>query len=205
MTLMLCAHLTLAQSAGVPAASEKEAVVKNSTSTQWGPPYPFTEDDIRQKLVQVLRVPANDLSKEKIEDIFDMKMLNSDRLLPESLNGGKWYNVYSKTSVDWYFVVGVVVLPKKTNFTFTWWNYSRTPDPYVVPMCLNILPLLKDIEVLKLGWVERLPDPLWKPDHGPSPRHEFFRGKDEWLHVDYVFKTNCLTALTFGVNTTNGN
>ncbi|WP_156479893.1 hypothetical protein [Collimonas pratensis] len=204
---LLLAHpnIVYAQAIGTQVEPEEKVIVQNSPLKQWGPPYPFTPDELRQKLMQVLRIQENDLSKEKIEGIFEMKMLNSDRLLPESLNDGKWYKVYSNASVDWYFAIGISVIPHGTNFGFRWWNLAHSPDPYTVPMCLDILPLLKDIEGLRLGWIEKMPDPLMKSEHGTNPRHYFNRSKDEWLHVDYLPGTNCLTALAFGVNTTNGN
>ncbi|AMP13280.1 hypothetical protein CPter291_1002 [Collimonas pratensis] len=72
-------------------------------------------------------------------------------------------------------------------------------------MCLDIRLLLKDVEDLKLGWVEKLPDPLMKSEHGLNPRHYFNRGKDDWLHIDYLPGTNCMTDFDISIATSNGN
>lgn len=208
LPFLLPAHLVQAQSTGMQAKPEKEIVSQNSPLKQWGPPYPFTPDELRQKLMQVLRIPANDLSKGKIEEIFAMQLKNSGTL-PDSISNRpdheRWYGVYSKTAIDWYFSAGISVVPNRTNFGFGWWSLDRLPDPYIVPMCLDIRPLLKDVEDMKLGWLERLPDPLMKTEHEPDARHYLERGKDDRLNIDYLPGTNCMTSFDISITTSNGN
>jgi len=205
---VLFSHLAQAQSTSVQTEPEKEAAVQNPALQQWGPSYPFGPDELRQKLMQVLRIPANDLSREKIESIFEMKMQNSDKLLPDSLNDesnhGKWYKVYSKATIDWYFSVGIAVVPKMTNFGFRWWNSGNSPHPYVVPMCVDIKSVLKDIKDSNLGWIEVMPDARANL-YGPYTTHDFNHGKGTRMAVDYLPNTTCMTGFSFIVNTTNEN
>lgn len=191
-----------------PSEPKKEVSLQNPSSNRWGPPYPFTAEELQQKLMQVLRIPANDLSKEKVEEIFAMKFQNSGKLIPDSLNTGlghkRFYSVYSKALVDWYFSLGMSVRPTISSFDFTWWAYNNTPEPYVVPMCIDTRKILKDIEVLNVGWIKDLPNPLMVSPHGIIPRHYFSRGKDERLYVDYLPGTTCMTAFDFSIKTTSG-
>lgn len=180
---------------------------QRKNSSQWGPPYPFTPDELRQNFMTILSVPANDLSKEKVEKIFGMKFKNSGKLGPESLNYGpgheKWYLVYSRSMTDWYFYLGISVTPRKVNFAFTWWSPDSPPDPYKVPICLDIQPILKEIEASRLGWTA-VQEMVTPPD-GPIYSYFFRKGKDELLTVSYLPGTTCMTDFIFNVATTNGN
>jgi hypothetical protein len=206
--VLLHPNMAYAQLNNAQVELDNTTVVSSPSVNQWGPPYPFTAEELQQKLVQVLRIPANDLSKEIVEKIFDMRFQNSGKLAPDSLNYGldpkKWYLVYSRSHIDWYFAVGIGVTPQSTNFGFGWWNSDSPPEPYTLPMCMDVQSVLKDINKLNLGWIEELPDPLIVYPHGRIPRLNFNRGKDERLNIDYLPGTNCMTALTFILNTTNG-
>ncbi|WP_128083131.1 hypothetical protein [Collimonas arenae] len=190
-----------------PSALKGEVDRQNPSSSRWEPPYPFTPEELEQELILILQIPANDLSKEKIEAIFDMKFHNSGTL-PDSIRNrpdrDRWYMRHSKSGVDWFFATGISIAPQRTNFLFTWWSPESTPEPYVVPMCIDTRKILKDIEALNVGWKEEVSGPLWVSPHGINPRHSFARGKNESLSVDYLPGTTCMTAFAFNVRTTNG-
>nr|WP_151201284.1 hypothetical protein [Herbaspirillum sp. B39] len=165
----------------------------------WKPPFPFTPDDIQEKLIQVLGTPADDLSKEKIEKIFDMTIQNSEKLYPASLNAdSRWYKVFSNATVDWYFGTGITVVPKASYFGFDWWGRGRSPYPYVVPMCLDARSLSEKIGSLNLGWIEKKSDPFQTPHFDA---YLFYRKEGERILINYLPLTRCMISFDLSVMT----
>jgi len=218
MTLLLIQfNVAIAQSDQVPVAPNRESEMQNQTSNKWGPPYPFTPDEIQDKLMQVLKVPAYELSKEKIEAIFDMKMVISEKVAPELLNvdpehpekNTKWYKVRSEAGVDWYFSLGITVVPNQTYFGFSLWNISKPlPDSPILPMCIDLQKVSEAIEHTNMGWKLVTLPPGPPPHHGYVDTSLYFtRSANPWdsIRVGYLQGTNCMTALNFEINTQNGN
>lgn len=173
--------------------------------TKWQPPYPLNEEEVYQGLLQILRTPVDELSREKVESVFHMKMLNSDRLFPASLNTDpRWYKVFSRAAIDWYFSIGLTVGPEMKNFEFTWWDWGQAPKLNDLPMCLDTNRLIEAIRTSELGWVEKIANPLVAPDHGPIYAHRFYKKNGDYLFLHYQPSSNCLSMMTFSVNTKMG-
>jgi hypothetical protein len=209
-------NVAIAQSDQIPSTPNNESNMQNQTSNQWGPPYPFTPDEIQDKLIQVLKVPAYELSKEKVEAIFDMKMVISEKVAPELLNvdpehpekNTKWYKVRSEAGVDWYFSLGITVVPNQTYFGFSLWNISKPlPDPPILPMCIDLQKVSEAIEHTNMGW-KLVHAPVTFSLHGYVDTSLYYtRNANPWdsIRVGYLRGTNCMTALNFEINTQNGN
>ncbi|WP_288392087.1 hypothetical protein [uncultured Herbaspirillum sp.] len=197
--LITCTQTALAVMPPIPIKLPEVSAEEIWAQGAWKPPFPFTPDDIQQKLIQVLRTPADDLSKEKIEKIFDMTIQNSEKLDPASLNAdGRWYKVFSHATVDWYFGTGITVVPKASNFGFDWWGRGRYPYPYVVPMCLDARSLSDKIASLNLGWIEKKSDPFQTPH---LDAYLFYRKEGERISINYLPFTRCMTLFSFSVRT----
>jgi hypothetical protein len=215
MTLLLVQlNVAIAQSDQVPVVPNKESDMQNQTSNKWGPPYPFTPDEIQDKLMQVLKVPADELSKEKVEAIFEMKMVNSHDDATDWLNmdsrdskkNTKWHGGFSQSKIDWYFFLGINVIPNKTFFRFGWWDFTKpAPNPIVLPMCVNLQKLSEAIEHTNMGW-KLVHLPLTQPLHGyVDTSLHFTKSGTPWdfasIKVEYLNGSNCMTALAFQINT----
>lgn len=210
VALFMPAKANCAQSVENQTRSGAEIATQNPSTSLWGPPYPFTPDELQQKLIAVLKIPGNDLSEEIVEKMFGMTFQKARTLSPESApikitQHEKFYFVYNRAVTDWYFALSMSVRPKLSTFYFTWWSSDNTPEPYIVPMCLDTSSLLKDIRDLNLGWVEELFDPLMMYPHGRPPTHYFHRDNGDLLRVDFVTGTNCMTAFDLTLKTIRGN
>ena len=213
MLLFVQFNVAIAQSDQILPLPNREPAMQNQAPNKWGPPYPFTPDEIQDKLMQVLKVPAEELSKEKVEAIFDMKMVNSDKLIAESFNvdpghpgkNTKWYRVYSQEKVDWYFSLFIAVVPNKTVFGFNLWNPSKPlPVPLTLPMCIDLQKVSEAIEHTNMGWKLVTLPPGPPPHHGYVDTSLYFtKSANPWdsIRVGYLQGTNCMTALSFEINT----
>ncbi len=205
VTMLLSGALCTAQSNELTSSATGENGMDSQVITKWQPPYPLNEEEVYQGLLQILRTPVGELSREKVESVFHMKMLNSDRLFPDPLNADpRWYKVFSRAAIDWYFSVGVTVGPELKNFAFTWWDWAQAPKLDGAPMCLDTNRLTEDIRASQLGWVEKVPDPLEVPDHGPIYDHSFYKTNGDHLFLRYQPSNNCLSMLSFSINTNIG-
>lgn len=197
--LITCNQTALAVMPPLPIKQPEVSAEEIWAQGAWKPPFPFTPDDIQEKLIQVLRTPADDLSKEKIEKIFDMTIQNSEKLYPASLNAdSRWYKVFSNATVDWYFGTGITVVPKASYFGFDWWGRGRSPYPYVVPMCLDARSLSEKIASLNLGWIEKKSDPFHTPHFDA---YLFYRKEGERILINYLPLTMCMISFDLSVMT----
>ncbi len=144
------------------------------------------------RLHKVLQIPPEELSKERVEEVFDMQFKNYDS--PGEMTA-KLYGVNAIAGKDWYFTLRLHVGSQRTFFRFTWWDMMNPPSPYVVPLCVEVQPALEGIG--KLGW-KNLPrqGPFL---HGrPIPSY-IFRREDDELRISFLQGTSCMTDLTFSV------
>jgi hypothetical protein len=143
-------------------------------------------------------------------------MVNSAEVVPHSLNmepghpgkNTKWYKVYSQAKVDWYFFVGITVVPNQTFFGFRWSELSKQPIAHSVPMCIDLQKFSEAIEHTNMGWkLVRVAhvQPLGFVNTGlhftksENPR-DFNSITVEYLKGS-LKGSNCMTALMYQINT----
>jgi hypothetical protein len=181
---------------------------QNQASNNRESPFFFTPDEMQDKLMLVLKMPAKELSKETVEAIFGTKMVNSGGVGPETLREestryGKrtrWYKSYTQVGVDWSFSLGMTTAPNGAIFGFRWGNLSKPHKPFSLPMCIDLQKISEAIEHTNMGWE------LSPGAHGT--RHAnisllFTRSANRFdtVNVEYLSDANCMSSFHFVINT----
>ncbi|WP_105532639.1 hypothetical protein [Solimicrobium silvestre] len=181
---------------------------QNQASIKRESPFSFTPDEMQDKLMQVLKIPAKELSKEKVEAIFGIKMGNPGEVGPESLHEesthqrkkSRWYKSYIQVGVDWSFSLGITVGPNSTGFGFRWWNLKNSSNPFALPMCIDLQKISEAIEHTNMGW-ELFHDPHGTRHANLSRLFTRSAKRFDTVNVEYVDGANCMSAFDFDINT----
>ncbi len=116
---------------------------------KYGPPYPFTAEELWQKILKVAALPEGHVTREQVERIFGIKLpLDADAA---KVNHSSIYAV--TRGVGWYFDMSVMENGKRqSRFTFAW-GQARGPNALDYPpsgMCIGMDKVRADITTR--GW-----------------------------------------------------
>ena len=164
-------------------------------------PYPFSADELMEKILEVAKLPEGYVTKEQVENIFGVKLPPAARrpFNPQKKGDptGDPMPYETEAGKDWYFNVSSFN-PSETEsvFYFTWGDlrHEKVGALHEPPagMCINVNKAAPEIE--KLGWVldEEYRDKRYF--HGNSYR----KGKLGHLRIDagnFNSDKNCLTEV----------
>ena len=117
-------------------------------------PYPFTPDELWQKLLKVVELPEGHVTKQQVESIFDVRLQLIDQTNWQFKTDYPRYSV--ERGRDWYFdLVLAEESPTLSHFHFRWGqdpgrkkNIPFPPPPH--SMCIVASNIMPDIE--QRGW-----------------------------------------------------
>lgn len=157
-------------------------------SATYDPPYPFTADELWEKLTELLAAPNGRVEPARVEQLFGFKF---DHLAEKPNNPG-FYEV--KAHVSWFFDLGVIDPQNRWKQWGFYFNWGQTPgQPYnpfpLAPqaMCIDGRHMLDTAD--KNGWkLEYDNGLLLKP-----PPNSYYTKGDATLRVIYV--GGCISSL----------
>lgn len=183
--------------ADVTAASESEAyrassVKKSIPEVSYKAPYPFTADELWEKLLKVAELPGGYVTKEQVGAIFEVTMKPNVEFLKQYHE--KLYSL--EREKNWYFNMSVGDnKPAHSLFFFSWGNIpgQRTaefPPPSPAGMCINVYKIRPNLQ--RLGWA------LKREARGTNqlPYSDSYRkGRIGVLTIEFFPSDNCLRSI----------
>jgi hypothetical protein len=183
--------------AAVAAASGKHSNQASSDRQQlpqisYTAPYPFTADELWEKLLKAADKPEGYVTKAQAENIFGTTMKLNEEFL-------KQYHekIYSlEREKNWYFNMSVGEnRPARSFFYFNWGDMpgqrsAESPPPPPPGMCINIYMIRPNLQ--RSGWVLR------REARGTNqlPYSDTYRkGRIGVLIIEFLPSDNCLRSI----------
>lgn len=154
-------------------------------------PYPFTVDELWEKILKVAEQPEGYVTKEQVENIFGTKTKLNEEFL-------KQYHekIYSlEREIDWYFNMSVGEnRPARSFFFFSWGEVpgqrsAEFPPPPPPGMCINVYKIRPDLP--SRGWLLRREDKGTNELYSDSYR----KGRVGVLTIEFFPSDNCLRSI----------
>lgn len=162
-------------------------------------PYPFTSDELWQKILKVVELPEGYVTKQQVESIFDVRLQLIDQSNWQIKTDYPWYSV--KRGRDWYFdLVFVEESPTLSHFNFDWgqdptWKERIRIPPPPAGMCILANDIMPDIELR--GWKLKYEH---RELYYPPYSNIYTKGKLGQLELVFSSeKDNCLMAISVAV------
>ncbi len=118
---------------------------------KYGPPYPFTAEELWQKILKVVAMPEGHVTRAQVERIFGVQLV-----LQEKATGLEHASVYVvRHGTDWYFGISVTEKgERQSRFSFAWGqartDYDNALDYPPPGMCIGMDKVNADIAAR--GW-----------------------------------------------------
>lgn len=155
-------------------------------------PYPFTADELWEKILKVADQPEGYVTKEQVSGIFDVTM-NLDEEYLKQLHE-KIYPLIREKS--WYFNMSVGEnIPSRSFFYFSWGEIpgqhsAEFPPPPPPGMCINVYRIRPGLP--RRGWI------LMREARGTNqlPYSDSYRkGRIGVLTIEFYPSDNCLRSI----------
>ena len=155
-------------------------------------PYPFTADELWEKVLKVADQPEGYVTKEQVSGIFDVTMNLDEEYLKQFHE--KIYPLIREKS--WYFNMSVGEnIPSRSFFYFSWGEIpgqhsAEFPPPSPPGMCINVYRIRPDLP--RRGWV------LKREARGTNvlPYSDSYRkGRIGVLTIEFSPSDNCLRSI----------
>jgi hypothetical protein len=178
----------------VPESKSGQAALANSAQPQptYKAPYPFTADELWEKILKVAEQPEGYVTKEQVSGIFDVTMDMDQEYLKQFHE--KIYPLIREKS--WYFNMSVGEnTPVRSFFYFSWGEIpgqhsAEFPPPPPQGMCINTYKIRPNLQ--RLGWV------LMREARGTDehPYSDSYRkGRIGVLTIEFFPSDNCLRSI----------
>lgn len=150
---------------GIVAMSNTQETTSDSAPNPFDLPFPFTADELTEKLLKVLDSPEGFISKEQVETIFNMSLPELDRSnRVNPADKSKMFGVWGKK--NWYFdlIIGDNNL-QRSHFGFGWGKPAgeERVSFQIPPMCIDPHKMMRAIE--QRGWKLRYETRLQDTPH----------------------------------------
>jgi len=182
-----------------------ENLKPDAASLPFEAPYPFTAQELWQKILKVVELPQGYVSRQQVESIFDVR-LQKLKFPKGSINyhiNHRPHPIYIATrGGNWYFDLAIYEQSLgQSIFSFDWGGaqqwYPREFVPYdsspLPPpgMCLLPDPLMRDVE--QRGWIFKPgPDDI---HHSPLASKNYIKGKRGFLSLLFFRQEPCLHSV----------
>ena len=123
-------------------------------ATSYAAPYPFTADELWEKILKVAEQPEGYVTRDQVDKIFGTSMKLNEEFLNQYHQ--KIYTLMREK--DWYFNMSVGDnIPSRSLFFFSWGDApGQRPAELPSPppgMCINIYKIRPDLQ--RRGWILR--------------------------------------------------
>jgi hypothetical protein len=155
-------------------------------------PYPFTANELWEKLLKIAEQPEGYVTKEQVSGIFDVTMNPDEEYLKQFHE--KIYLLLREKS--WYFNMSVGEnIPSRSFFYFSWGEIpgqhsAEYPPPSPPGMCINTDRIKP--ELLKRGWLLKRED---VGTHGLAYSDSYRKGRIGVLTIEFFPSDNCLRSI----------
>ncbi len=159
------------------------------TLSNYEPPYPFTPEDLWKNLLQVANLHGQNLSLEKVERIFNLKL----RQLDVSPIGSKDKIFAVKAHKSWYYDLELIPTSNGSTFLFGWGQHiegKTVPfSGYSGGLCIKYPRVERDM--IEDGWMFKSKEQSFSI---PNVYHYSY-GSDK---ASFYFEksTDCLLSMT---------
>lgn len=173
-------------------ANKRAAQVQvKQPETSYEAPYPFTADELWEKLLKVVELPDGYITKERVESIFGVTL----KLDEESQKKYQKKVYYLKRGENWYFDLGVSEYSEtETDFYFGWGNTpGERPGLFPPPppsMCINAFKIMPSIA--QRGWNLKFESRMV---HDIPNSNDYRKGKMGVLQIGFFPHDNCLVEI----------
>ncbi|MBC3863193.1 hypothetical protein H8K32_13875 [Undibacterium jejuense] len=145
---MLCVFSLHSNAQDLPVPADEAANASKNKINKFDPPYPFTADELWEKLLNVAASFPDGLTRTNIDKIFSTSLEREAYSNPQisKFETEAWQVSQGK---DWFFSMGAVLKNHKAiSFSFSWGD-----SPLVLPPRGMCIPMKKmESTLLKYGW-----------------------------------------------------
>jgi len=173
--------------------ANQESSGKNAMpEVSYGAPYPFTADELWEKILKVADRPEGYVTKDQVDKIFGTDMMPNEEFLNRYHE--KIYTLIR--GKDWYFNLSVGDnIPTRSLFFFSWGDEPGQRSSELPPpppgMCINIYKIRPDLQ--RRGWMLR------REIRGSSEpiNSDTYRsgGRYGVLKIEFLPSDNCLRTI----------
>ncbi len=155
------------------------------------PRYPFTADELWEKMLKVVAMPDGHVTSEQVEQIFGMKLKLMEKA--NELDRSKMYVV--RREIDWYFDMSLFEEARESRFYFGWGfppgviRGGFAPPP--PGMCIDESKVMSAIAAL--GWK---PAGQVRDSRGLPDFNRYRKGKMGVIEVGFTRPEKCLLYIT---------
>jgi hypothetical protein len=164
---------------------------KEKSETSYQAPYPFTADELWEKILKVAEQPNGYITKEQVENIFGVTMNLNEEFLKQY--HAKVYTLIRGKS--WYFDMSIGDnIPTRSLFFFNWGEipgqHTVKFSPPPTGMCIDVNKI--GAALAMRGWVLRRED---KGIDGLPDSNSYRKLKIGTLAIEFSPSDNCLLSI----------
>ncbi len=178
-----------------------ENLKPDAASLPFEAPYPFTAQELWQKILKVVELPEGYVTRQQVESIFDVRLQKLE--FPKDNINYRPYPIYMATrGGNWYFDLGISESsPGQSHFALGW-GESRQRHPWFRPydssplpphgMCLLPDQLMRDVE--QRGWIFKPGPDYWHYSPAVYSKN-YIKGKRGVLSLVFFRQDHCLESV----------
>jgi len=195
VAVLLCIFGFVAQVNAEPDKNSKQTTQdkKESPEVSYTAPYPFTADELWEKILKLADQPEGYVTKDQVDKIFGTNMKLNEEFLNQYHE--KIYTLLRER--DWYFNMSVGDnIPSRSLFFFSWGDEpgqrpSELPPPPPSGMCINVYKIRPDLQ--RRGWMLRreirgASEPIYSDTYRSGGRYGV-------LKIEFLPSDNCLRTI----------
>jgi hypothetical protein len=166
---------------------------KEQQAVSYTAPYPFTANELWEKILKVADQPEGYVTKDQVDKIFGTKMELNEEFLNRYHE--KIYTLIREK--NWYFnLTAGENVPSRSLFFFSWGDEpgqrsAESPPPPPTGMCINIYTIRPDLK--RRGWILRqevrgTSEPIYSDTYRTGGRYGV-------LKIEFLPADNCLRTI----------